>query len=248
MWGFASPLVGPDAGSVLRDAAEELGRPHLLLSGVGRERAEALARTLRGHYRLRAVDTTMRFVASLEGGVEGFLARRSRSMRRNLRAAVRRVEAEGVRFEHASPNAEALPALYERILAVEARSWKGVEGVGVDSGSMEAFYRGMLPRLAERGALRVAIARHGGEDVGYLTGGVIDGHFRGLQVSYDQRFERAGLGNCLQLEMIRALVTQGVERYDLGTQSAYKQRWAEEGPTTLHVHAQPLATPSNSPA
>ena len=130
-------------------------------------------------------------------------------------------------------------ALYPRILAIESRTWKSASGNGADTGSMRAFYADMLPRLAARGGLRVLLVQRDGEDLGYLHGGVVGDHFRGLQVSFDERVRDLSLGNLLQREMIARLCEEGCASYDLGTRSEYKRRWAEEGLQTITVLARP---------
>jgi hypothetical protein len=253
MWCFACPLVGPDSLSLLDAAVADVAHLQapehpgvaLALSGIPDSRTpEGLLSRIVHHldprYELRAVDSTLRFVASLEGGLDGWLSRRSRLFRKRLRQAERKAAGEPLSFQHLDvSSAESARALYPRILAIEARSWKSATGNGVDQGRMRAFYEDMLPRLAARGGLRVLIALHDGKDAGYLHGGLVGHHFRGLQVSYDERFDPLSLGNLMQREMIAKLCDEGVTRYDLGTRSDYKRRWAEEGLRTLTLVARP---------
>jgi CelD/BcsL family acetyltransferase involved in cellulose biosynthesis len=239
MWGFASPLVGPHAVELLA----HLGAAPLLLLGIPADgaRLEALGRMLGRTHRLRPFDVVPRFVASLEGGLDGFLSRRSTAFRRNLRAAERRAAARGIEMERVVPASAAdAHALYARVLAVEPRSWKAQTEAPVHQGSMAAFYAEMLPRLAEQKGLRAVIARCAGEDVGYVYGGLIGGRFRGLQFSFADSLREVGLGNLLQLAMIRWLCDDGARCYDLGSRSAYKRRWAETGLVTLSLVALPL--------
>ncbi len=254
MWCFACPLVGANSLALLEAAIHELAPRQtpmhpgvaLVLSGVpaSRDPKSLLGRIATGledRYHLRAVDSTVRFVASLEGGVDGWLSRRSRSFRKSLRAAGRRAEQEGLHFEHLEiADAETAEALYPRILEIESRSWKSASGSGADSGHMRAFYQDMLPRLGARGGLRVLIASREGRDLGYLHGALTGRHFRGLQLSYDQRVDELSVGNLMQLAMIERLCEEGARSYDLGTRSGYKQRWAEEGLRTLTLLARPL--------
>jgi CelD/BcsL family acetyltransferase involved in cellulose biosynthesis len=171
----------------------------------------------------------VRHVASLDGGVDAFLARRSRELRKSLRKSQRAAATAGVTFEEArASEADAAAALYDRILAVEARSWKARDGVGITSGPMRAFYGHMLPRLCAAGQQRTWFARAAGHDVGYILGAVFEGEYRGLQFSYDDEHARLGIGGLLQYHQIIALCAEGVGRYDLGTEMDYKRRWAEE--------------------
>ena len=247
MWGFASPLVGARSPELLEallaDSVRRGERAWVLLSGVpgARERLEPVLRVLAGRYGLRALPATQRFQASLEGGVERWLERRSPKFRHNLRAARRRTRAAGIAFEPATAHDTAsAAALHARSVAIEQRAWKSAAGVGVDRGEMRAFYARMLPRLAERGGVRALFATRDGVDLGYLFGGVRGRVFRGLQFSFAEEARPLGLGNVLQAEMIERLCAEGVELYDLGAQSEYKAHWAEGGLVTAALAARPL--------
>jgi CelD/BcsL family acetyltransferase involved in cellulose biosynthesis len=230
MWGFACPLVGPGATALLAELMAPggaLAGELLWLTGLPPDRERLRALLPRGHSG-RVVGRTERCVATLDGGVEGFLMRRSRAFRRNLRSARRRVAAHGIRFERIEVQPDAVPALYARVLAIERASWKARTGNGADRGPMAEFYFAMWPRLAAQGALRLLLALdQEGRDVGYLHGGMLDRRFRGLQFSFAAELAPLGLGNVLQIEAIEWLCAAGCERYDLGSRSGYKERWAE---------------------
>jgi hypothetical protein len=239
MWGFACPLIGPGSSALLAElivpGAALAGEP-IWLGGMpaAPDALRAALLPLLPRMDVRLADRTERCVASLEGGLHGFLARRSGALRRNLRAAERRAGAAGIRLERICVAPEQVDALYARVLAVEQRSWKARSGNGADRGPMAEFYRRMWPRLAARGALRLVLARdRAGRDVGYLHGGTLGRRFRGLQFSFDDALRSLGLGNRLQREVVEWLCADGFESYDLGARSAYKERWAESLETTL---------------
>jgi CelD/BcsL family acetyltransferase involved in cellulose biosynthesis len=248
MWQFACPLAGNGAVALLADVekaiAAEHGEQHLtmvlsgipLAAGLPRELVAALGPT----HQLRVADTTTRFVASLAGGLDGWLARRSASFRRNLRAAARRAQEAGVELVPIDvPDAAAARRIYPRILEIERTSWKARTGAGVDSGPMSEFYRDMLPRLASRAELRLLVARCEGRDIGYLHGGALGKQFRGLQMSFEDGYRHLSLGNLLQYAMIGALCEDGFESYDLGSRPGYKERWSEEGLRTATLVCRP---------
>lgn len=169
-----------------------------------------------------------RQVASLEGGLDGFMARRSVNFRSRLRRAVKKAESDGIEVElmpHSADRDTTL-ALLERAMRVEARSWKGLAGQGVNRGQMSVFYRRMLPLLAQHGRLRGLFLTRDGRDLSYLFGAFFAGYFRGLQFSYLET-ESDSLGNVGQWKMIEHLVEEGCASYDLGQAMAYKTRWAE---------------------
>jgi hypothetical protein len=233
-WGLASPLVGRDAAALVDEVATLLvGRRDwqlAILSGMtlGGPHRRALDAVLPPRWERRRGQPTVRHVASLDGGVDGFLARRPRDLRKSLRKARRTAADAGMTFESVRASESGAAALYERVQAVEATSWKSAEGVGVGTGPMRAFYGLMLPRLCATGQQRTIFARVADRDVGYILGAVLDREYRGLQFSYDAAHARLGIGGLLQLEQVEELCTEGVLRYDLGTEMDYKRRWAEE--------------------
>lgn len=239
-WGLPSPLIGPDpeAAATLLEGVLSQAPPWRLaiLTGLvsgSRLLREVLARTGRA-YAVALGPRTRRYVADLSEGVEGFLRRRSTGFRKNLRKAERRAAARGLAFE-VHDQSSRVEEDFERILAIERRSWKGRSGVGIDRGPMRALYREMHERLRRRGALRLAFARLDGEDAAYVLGGRFLDTYRGLQFSYDERHQALSLGSLCQLHEIRRLVEDGVERYDLGTEVRYKKRWGERVFTTTSL-------------
>ncbi len=241
MWGLGSSLIGSGAAEHLVAELRHRPRPTLLMGvPLNPQRLSPLQEGLGEHFLLQAGLPSTRWTASLEGGFEGWLSRRSASFRRNLRASERRSQTEKIRFRWFSDISESgTTEIYRSILDVESRSWKAEDGVGVDQGPMEAFYKRLLPRVARAGHLRVLLAEWEGETVGYLHGAHIGSHFRGLQFSFDARFSRVGLGNLLQNEALKHLSLAGAATYDLGSQNEYKEHWSEEGLTTCAVWIQP---------
>lgn len=240
LWGMACPLVGPDARALLARLLAGGVFPagaHLLLYGLPFDRLwlSELAAGLPPGWAFGLVGTTDRRIASLEGGLDGFLARRSPNLRRSVRKSLHRIERLGVRFERVPVTPDTFPAVYRRILAIERQSWKSRSGNGVDRGPMKRFYERMIPRLLRRDAFRLIIARRDDEDLGYVHGGTIGRHFRGLQFSFVDDERTLSLGNLLQVEMVRWLAEDGFETYDLGMVVPYKERWAESGLVTADV-------------
>jgi len=234
-WGLASPLVGRDPEPLVEAVVAMLASRRdwqlTILTGLtahGPQR-RALDRALPPRWERRAGTPTVRHVASLDGGVDGFLGRRSRELRKSIRKSLRAAAQAGVEFDpvRGTPP-EGAAALYRRIQAVEALSWKAREGVGISTGPMRAFYDQMLPRLCARGHQRILFARQADRDIGYILGAVFEGEYRGLQFSYDDDRAELGIGGLLQYHQIVELCAEGVGRYDLGTEMDYKRRWAEE--------------------
>lgn len=240
-WCLACPIVGNNPAELVREFADEFRSGDddwdlLYLSGIPQESVlfRELVRQFHASHRIGLGHKTRRYVASLEGGLDGFLDRRKSKLRANLRRSGRLAEDEGVTYDYIdSVDEEEALQLYERILEVEKRSWKGKNGTGILDGGMNDFYRIMLPRLARRGALRVLFASVDDTDIAYVFGGIFQDGYRGLQLSYDEDYRKISPGNLVQLAIIERLCDEGVLAYDLGSELDYKARWAESRLETI---------------
>ncbi|HSD89141.1 MAG TPA: GNAT family N-acetyltransferase [Kofleriaceae bacterium] len=233
-WGLAAPLIGHDIDGLVGEVVPLLANRRdwqlAILAGmtVNGPQRRALDATLPARWERRRGQPTVRHVASLDGGVDGFLSRRSRELRKSIRKSRRAAHDRGLTFDSVRASEQDAAALYERIQNVESTSWKSKEGVGIHAGPMRAFYGAMLPRLCALGQQRTIFARIGERDVGYILGAVMGGEYRGLQFSYDDELRELGIGGLLQFQQVTELCDEGVGRYDLGTEMDYKRRWAEE--------------------
>jgi hypothetical protein len=240
LWGFACPFVGPDPGAVAAEVLALLrGVPDwqlLLASGLG-PRSPLLLRFAQEGLKvgqLGVAGVTTRLRARLDGGLDGYLSRRTGGFRRNLARARRKADAAGVVYTVVDDvGADDVDALWQRVLEVELRSWKGEDGVGIESGRMKAFYELMLPMLACGGSLRLVFASIDGVDVAYHFGGVWGDLYRGLQQSFDNRFRHLSLGTLTHARMVEAVCREGCRLYDLGQAIGYKERWSESSMTTV---------------
>jgi hypothetical protein len=238
-WGLSASLIGRDPGALVAEVVAMLAQRRdwqlaifAGLTATGPQR-RALERLLPARWERRHGTPTVRHVASLDGGVDGFLSRRSRELRKTIRKAQRAAGEAGVEFEAVrGSSAGDAAAIYERIQRIEAGSWKARDNVGISLGPMRMFYELMLPRLCEQHQQRTLFARVGERDIGYILGAVFEGEYRGLQFSYDDDHAQLGIGSLLQYHQIVELCEAGVGRYDLGTEMDYKKRWAEDVMTT----------------
>lgn len=234
-WGLACPVVSDTPDATMHDLAAALTatdeRWNVVLIAaleVGSPTWRAAIRAMAGRFRVGVTEETVTHVSSLDGGIDGFLGRRTRKFRANLRNAERRAAGAGVTFHRVRlDDPEQVDAWYDDVLAIERASWKSLEGNGADTEPMRGFTREVLRRSAAREGCRLIIARLGEHDIGYLHGAVYRRRFRGLQMSFDARWTGLGLGNLLQMSMIRWACEDGLTVYDLGSDLDYKRRWAE---------------------
>ena len=233
-WRFGCPLLGADAVDLLclfLEALAQAGTPHaVLLSGLvpGGRLVRRIHKQLGAHWELLRKDATVLQSASLEGGLDGWLSRRTGHFRRRLLHAVRRAQALGVSYERCVPRTEQeAHAVYERMVAIERTSWKGLGKCGMADGLSLPFYRAMLRRLAVGQNGRVVFARAAERDIGFIFGGMAGAHYRGQQFSYADDWSRHSIGNCLQYEQLRWLCEEGAQCYDMGPKMDYKAHWTE---------------------
>ncbi|MFP4599159.1 MAG: GNAT family N-acetyltransferase [Persicimonas sp.] len=235
-WGLASPFVGEDIVGVTREFICEARRLSdewdiLFLTGISEDsrQFEELVRGFQADHFMGIGPSMGRQYASLEGGLDGFLARRSSKFRANMRRALRDAQTAGVEYEFLSnfDTAGDCERVFERIIAIERQSWKGRQGVGIAQGRMYDFYKSMLPCLAEKDALRVTFASVDDVDIAYCFGGLFQQTYRGLQMSYHQKYSEHSPGNIVQLEMINHLYAEGIDVYDMGQSMDYKSSWTD---------------------
>ncbi len=239
-WCFGSPLLGKDAPELfemfLRGCEQAGGAsfPRIVLGGMRLETllTRRLLFRLARRFQVFIHSGSVQCSASLEGGTDGFLARRSANHRQKLRKAARRARETGITFEASDPaSVEDARSVYRRMLAVERTSWKGIGRCGMAESPAREFYEVMIRRLARIGAARVMFARQEDRDVGFIFGGLIGTVYRGQQFSYADAVREASVGNLLQLQQIIRLCAEGITRYDMGPLSGprmdYKRHWTE---------------------
>ena len=255
LWFFSSPLLGVHAVDMLARVTDELAAryapffPRIVLSGLqpGSLLPQRLLRTFSHSFDFFMHSEAIQCAASLEGGLDGFLSRRSANHRAKLSKGRRRAQQRGIEYERHIPVTEAeAQAVFERMLAVESKSWKGVGQCGMAEEPARSFYDVMLRRLAPARGARIMFATHEGQDVGFIFGGMAGDVYRGQQFSYDLEWKDAGIGNLMQLEQVAWLCEQGASRYDMGPltgpRMGYKAHWTERRlpiQTWLMVKKQP---------
>jgi hypothetical protein len=240
-WFFGCPLLGRDAVGMFDSMMGDIEKryaptfPPIIISGIrpGGVLSRRLIRTFADRFDFYLHSSGVQCAASLAGGVDGYLSRRSANHRKKLRKQFRRASEKGVYFERAAPASfEEARKTYARMMAVELSSWKGIGKCGMAETPAREFYDSMVKRLASAQGGRVIFARHEEEDVGFIFGGMAGRIYRGQQFSYDERWKSCSIGNLMQVEQIKWLCEEGARRYDMGPiagpKMGYKSHWTEK--------------------
>lgn len=129
-WCLACPLVGSEPANLAHDFLKLLltrsDWETVLISGnvQGSPLWNQLVTAVGPRFPMFIGPSVTRRIASLEGGLDGFLSRRSSKFRNNLQRALRRVDREQIRFETSSGvlDESQRRKLFQRILEIEGRS------------------------------------------------------------------------------------------------------------------------------
>ena len=168
-WLFGCPLMGKGAVDMLAGAMGSLTAtyapyfPKIVISGVrpGGMLPRRLLRAFSGAFNIYLYSECVQCAASLRGGEDGFLSRRSANHRSKLKKAARRALARGVRFERVAPASPAeANATYARMLRVEAGSWKGINQCGMAE-PLRQHLEGFLHRQPHAGGKNQVAVRTG---------------------------------------------------------------------------------------
>ena len=132
---------------------------------------------------------------------------------------------------HCPRSIEEADEIYNRMLAVELASWKGINDCGMAEPISKVFYDAMLKRLVGSGDARIIVALHEGKDIGFIFGSMAGQIYRGQQFSFDDSWSHASIGKVMQTEQIKSLCKEGAIRYGMGPRFVpamdYKKHWTE---------------------
>jgi len=167
-----------------------------------------------------------------------YLATRSRRLRKNLRAARRRLEALGeVRLLEFREPAEMAAGL-EQVVALHRRSWKRRKRIEQSrSLRYQGLYREWLTALAVRRSARILVLSCGGRPVAATIAVMDDDTYYSAQIVHDEAFDSVSPGTLLEsLEIEGLMRDRRYATYDfLGAFLGNKRRWTETAHDTSLV-------------
>lgn len=234
-WFFGCPLLGRNAVELFGKAMERITKeyaphfPKILISGIAPDSLlkKRLLFMFANNFDIYLHYELLQCAASLSGGVDDFLSRRSANFRNKLKKSCKRALSSCIEFERVIPTSpEEASSIYSRMLNVEYASWKSK----YDNLPIEEFYAAVIHRLSMQSAARVIMARCDDKDIGFIFGGLAGNIYRGLQCSYDKEWKDFSIGNILHFEQIKWLSEENINRYDMGEikpHMSYKELWTE---------------------
>lgn len=178
-----------------------------------------------------------RSIIDLRRGWEGVEERLSKNFRRNLRKAENKLERlDGVRHETAVVATD-VDAAFDRLVEVEARSWKGEVGTSLaDDAGSRRFWRDVLLACAPRGEAIVQVLVAEGVDVAAQLCLHIDDTLHVLKVAYDSEHGRLAPGNILLCRAMQGLcVDRDIRWMSLVTGLDWHDKWQPEELRTFRL-------------
>lgn len=157
-----------------------------------------------------------------------YLAARSSNFRYNLQRKAKKFnKVPGAQFEWISATHD-LRDVMQRVLDIEAASWKAEQGVAISQNPAERrYYEALLPALASKGALVMNLLSIGDEPVAYTLCCHLQGWMGLLKTSFKSRFGDTAAGNHSMNEMVRRAFELGAREFDfLGGEDNYKLEWS----------------------
>lgn len=210
---------------------EQLSDGHLFLSLIPRLREAG--------FHVSCVEGPADPIVEIQGGWNGYLASRTRGVRKNFKRRARQLQESGAVLLEASDESSAGAAL-ERYLEVEAASWKGrltIVGVSQSAAHLN-FYRELARRWAAPLGMRFRFLTIDGHTIAATFGFCWQRTLYSCHVTHDDRYSMHSPGVVLTgLELEEAFKQQDVAVIDFLSGILHnKGSWATATLPCLNVH------------
>ncbi len=153
-----------------------------------------------------------------------------RSRRQSLRRKMRKAEKAGpVDIKVISPAANEVDRLFDKVMEIEAKSWKSRAGTALAQDLRQAeFFRNYAHRAARKGILRLCFM-HIGEAAAAMQFAVVwENRFWSIKIGYDEGFSEFSPGELLTLELIRHGAEQGLASFEFcGKEADWTRKWTQ---------------------
>src|SRR5690606_13681812 len=131
----------------------------------------------------------------------------------------------GAEIRRVTPDATSIDALLERLAAVEERSWKGQEEVGIFSHPRRRWMYEAFSALAAEGLVRVVMLEHQGRCINYRLGLLHKGRLYDYNLAFLPEYAELSGGRLLLDEWIQWGFDEGrSEERRVGKE--WRSRWS----------------------
>lgn len=155
--------------------------------------------------------------------VDGYLASRSKSSRRNFTRAYRRTSEAGRLETVSSSDPRAVPALLDLYLDVERRSWKQAAHAGIGRDPRRVALFRALAQPGQPMTLTLHLVLLDGVPVSGTVAGVFGGVLHGLEMCFDQDFDELGCGHLAGLLAFRQAMRERLREVNMNGNYAYNK-------------------------
>ena len=169
---------------------------------------------------------------------ESYLHKRSSRMRKNLRAAQRRLEALGPVSLRSFESPAEVERGFDIVLGLYGRSWKLKKKVEHnESEGYRRFYRGLLESMSRLGRTRIFALYCGERPVAATIAFTSGSTYYSAQIVHDAEFGHCSPGTLLEAHELEGLMRERrYKTYDfLGSFLNNKLRWTDTATPTTHV-------------
>jgi CelD/BcsL family acetyltransferase involved in cellulose biosynthesis len=167
-----------------------------------------------------------------------FLVSRSSHLRKNLRAAARRLEARGPWRIRCYTAPQEIEAGFAILLDVHSRSWKAAERIGLSqSEPYRALYRSFVQAMAQVERIRIWVLHCNDVPIAATLALHDETTYFSALIAHDEAYSACSPGTLLEAEELHALMDEGrFASYDfLGAALANKLRWTDASLSTMRV-------------
>ena len=167
-----------------------------------------------------------------------FIQGKSQKMRKNLKAARRKLEQAGAVSLRSYESEEEVVDAFETVLELHERSWKYADQVEHSrSEGYPQFYTDWLRHMAHRGQCRILVLYCGESPVAATVAFTDGGTYYSAQIVHDAAYAACSPGTLLEAMELELLMSEGrYATYEmLGSFLSNKLRWTDTAMKSAHV-------------
>jgi CelD/BcsL family acetyltransferase involved in cellulose biosynthesis len=241
---FATVVLDRDAETLVLRAALQQGVRRTALAFVDgdSDTASVFLQTAAAagvHVLARPIERS--FYVDVAGSWDDFKRGLSRNLRGDTSRCLRRLSELGPISLDVQEGEGRLDELLAEIFETERSGWKSEHYSAIAAHrATKRFYTAVAAWAAQRNLLRLAFLRVGARPVAFHFALEDQGVYFPLKGSFDVAFRRFSPGNLMILLTLQRAFALGLTRYEfLGSDEAYKRRWATDSHTRVLLQAFP---------